>query len=163
MPSSFWTLLTTNVGNTSYVDKLARLTLAENLKKVIAASGLNRTAWANSRKLDVKAVERAVKGLNAPRLDFVEELARACQLEPWQLLHPKGAEGVDPAVSTTPVLSDDVLDLARQINEIVNNDPDELRRKWAFRMMSLAVAEPARTAEKTLELVLTLTRELQPN
>lgn len=105
-----WTLLTRHVGNNPDVDKRARTTLAANLKRVIERSEMTRTAWATSKKLDVKAVERAAKGLHAPRLDFVEELAAACGMEAWQLLREDAGEGA--------ALRREVLEIAQALNKL---------------------------------------------
>lgn len=113
LASPNWTLLTCYVGNTLDVDKRARKTLAANLDAVISASGLTRTGWATSKRLDVKAVERVTKELHAPRLDFLEELAVAAGMETWQLLHPQGR-----AASEEPNLSPDALRIARQLDAI---------------------------------------------
>lgn len=90
-PSPIWTLLTDSVGNNLGMDKLARSILAENLSAVIAKSGYTRSGWALAKRLDekgVKAVERVVKVMHPPGLEFIEKLAVLCEVEPWQLLHP---------------------------------------------------------------------------
>lgn len=128
-PNRSWTLLTFHVGNNPGVDKLARTTLAANLNAAIKRSGQKtRNAWALSKKLDVKAVERAAKGLHAPRLDFVEELAAACDLQPWQLLHPEG-----PGAGTG--LSPEALEIARRLDRIT----DPKWHKYALAACRLAV------------------------
>lgn len=57
-------------------------------------------------------------------------------------------------------LDPDILDLARQINDVVNNSPDPRRRQWAMQLMTLAATtDRPKTMEETFELARTLSRE----
>lgn len=115
----------------------------ENLTKLRTAAGVGSSAVS-----DIQEKRRSVG------LDVVEKIAVVLEVQPWQLLHPEGAP-MGPSVA----LSDDVLDLAVQINEIVNHDPDERRRKWAFAMLNLAVTPPPKSPGQTAELMLRLLQE----
>ena len=133
-------MLTCVVGNNPLVDKLARTVLAQNLSAIIRRSGMSRHAWATSKKLDVKAVERATKGLHAPRLDFLEELAAACGVETWQLLHPAQEYAQIPAA---------IMDIARGLAAI----EDERERNLAISMCTRlayreAEGQPVQTEEE---------------
>ena len=62
--------------------------LAENLRRLRDAEGLSTRAWALSRGLDVKLIERLIKNSHAVSLDKLEEVAQACGLQAWHLLIP---------------------------------------------------------------------------
>ena len=63
-----------------------RAILAANLRRMIQVSGLSLRAWALARELDVRMIDRLSKGENAVTLDKIDEIAKACGLQPWQLL-----------------------------------------------------------------------------
>lgn len=50
-------------------------------------------AWALGKDLDVRMIDRLVKGQHAVTLDTLEKIADACGLKPWHLL----LEDLDPA------------------------------------------------------------------
>ena len=91
--------------------------LAENLSRLIEASGLSLRAWAQGKGLDVKLVERLAKNSHAVTLDKLEDVAKAVGLQAWQLLLPD----VDPDNPPTASLTADdkaLLDrLRRALNE----------------------------------------------
>ena len=67
--------------------------LASNLRRIIDADtppGVKPSvrAWAMGRKLDVRMIDRLVKGENAVTLDKLAEIAEACGMKPWHLLLP---------------------------------------------------------------------------
>lgn len=70
---------------------------AQNLAAVIAATGQSVTAWSVQRKLQARNIQRILNGEQSPSLDSMEDIARACGLEPWQMLMP----GID--LSNPPV------------------------------------------------------------
>jgi len=43
-------------------------------------------AWALGKDLDVRMIDRLVKGQHAVTLDSLEKIASACGLKPWHLL-----------------------------------------------------------------------------
>jgi hypothetical protein len=64
----------------------SRTILADNLRRMIEAEGSSVRAWALSRKLDVRLIDRLAKGENAATLDKLEEIAEAIGCKPWHLL-----------------------------------------------------------------------------
>lgn len=74
-----------------------RATLAANLRRMIAAGTPEGekpsvNAWAQSKGLSVRLIDRLSKGEHAVTLDKLDEIAEACGLKPWQLL----LEDLDP-------------------------------------------------------------------
>jgi hypothetical protein len=75
-----------------------RAVLADNLKRLIEAESRGRDrplsirAWAMSKNLDVRMIDRLTKRQHAITLDNLEKIATACGLQPWHLLVP----GLDP-------------------------------------------------------------------
>ena len=84
--------------------------LAENLRRFRDAEGLSTRAWALSRELDVKLIERLMKNSHSVSLDKLEEVAKACGLEAWHLLIP-GVEPGDPP--DAPITTEDRALLGR--------------------------------------------------
>ena len=80
--------------------------LGDNIRAMIDKDSSSVRAWALSRKLDQKKVDRLVKAETAVSLDTLDEIAAAVGLQPWQLLVAK----LDPlhpphiAVTETEVL-----------------------------------------------------------
>jgi hypothetical protein len=68
----------------------ARAILAANLRRKIEAdqkgSRFSVRAWAMGKDLDVRLIDRLVKGQHAVQLDNIEKVAQACGLQPWHLL-----------------------------------------------------------------------------
>ena len=58
---------------------------------MIDAEGISIRAWALTRGLDVRLIDRLTKGAHAVTLDKLDEIAAACGLKPWHLL----IEGLD--------------------------------------------------------------------
>ena len=83
--------------------------LAANLRRMIdaatpAGQRPSVRAWALARELDVRMIDRLVKGEHAVTLDKLEEIADACGLKPWHLL----IEDLDPAAPPdTPISAED--------------------------------------------------------
>lgn len=72
-------------------DITPRQILARNLEKLIeaatpAGARPSRRAWALSKGLDVKLIDRLCKGENAVTIDKLAEIADACGVEAWHLL-----------------------------------------------------------------------------
>ena len=49
---------------------------------------LSVRAWAMKREVDVRLIDRLLKGEHAVKLDTLDEIARQLGLQPWQLLLP---------------------------------------------------------------------------
>ena len=74
-----------------------RQILAQNLSRLIKSDlspgeRYSVRAWAMSKGLDVRLIDRLTKGQHAVTLDKLDEIAEACGLQPWHLL----LEDVDP-------------------------------------------------------------------
>lgn len=70
-----------------------RAIVAANLKRRIEAdaprgSRISVRAWAISRGLNVRMIDRMVKGQHAVTLDKLDEIAKAAGVQPWHLLLP---------------------------------------------------------------------------
>lgn len=88
----------------------SRAILAANLRRMIDASGGSVRAWATSRGLDVRMIDRLSKGQHAVTLDKLEEIATACGLKAWHLL----IEDLDPHVTPdAPISTEERAMLAR--------------------------------------------------
>lgn len=75
-----------------------RAILADNLLRIIDAESHGREkrsirAWAMSKGLEVRMIDRMTKGEHAITLDTLDQVASACGLQAWQLLVPD----LDPA------------------------------------------------------------------
>jgi hypothetical protein len=68
-----------------------RAILAANLKRLIEhetpeGEKYSVRAWALRKELDVRLIDRLTKGEHAVTLDKLQEIADACELQPWHLL-----------------------------------------------------------------------------
>lgn len=95
----------------------SRAILAANLRKLIdhATPEGEKTSvrgWALARGLDVRLIDRLVKGENAVTLDSLEKIADACGLKPWHLLY----EDFDPAKPPAEPISADDLAAIRRVS-----------------------------------------------
>jgi hypothetical protein len=115
------TNLTSGVGNNPQMNEPTKKLLANAVTKAIEEFGGSRNAWAASKRLDVKAVERVQKASHTVGVDFMDKLARAIGVEPWQLIHP------DERYAT---LSELALEAARKLDAI--KDPSERARAYAL-------------------------------
>jgi hypothetical protein len=99
----------------------ARATLAANLKRLIEhatprGQRPSIRAWAMSKELDVRLVDRLTKGKHAVTLDKLEIIAEACGLKAWQLL----IDDLDPsALPDAPISEEDRL-LLRKIRRLLD-------------------------------------------
>jgi hypothetical protein len=115
------TNLTSGVGNNPEMREPTKKLLAHAVTKAIEEYGGSRNSWAASKRLDVKAVERVQKESHTVGVDFMDKLARAIGVEPWQLIHP------DDRYAT---LSELALEAARKLDAI--KDPTERARAYAL-------------------------------
>lgn len=92
-----------------------RAILADNLRRLIDREGrpgerMSIRAWALSRGLDVRLIDRLTKRKHAITLDKLEELAKAVDMQPWQLLFPD----LDPSSPPdSPISEEERQTLAR--------------------------------------------------
>lgn len=83
-----------------------RDTLAANINAIIdheSRNGerLSLRAWALSKGLNVRMIDRLSKKQHAITLDKLDALARACNLQAWQLLVPDLDPASPPAAEIT--------------------------------------------------------------
>ncbi len=64
-------------------------TVADNLRRVISASGMSQELWSAARSLHPRQVTRILQCEVSISLTYLSELADRCGLEPYQLLVPK--------------------------------------------------------------------------
>lgn len=84
----------------------SRAILAANLRRRIDADTLpgerqSIRAWATGKGLDVRMIDRLVKGQHAVTLDNLEKIAEACGLKPWHLLIEDLQPGATPDAPIT--------------------------------------------------------------
>jgi transcriptional regulator with XRE-family HTH domain len=70
-----------------------RSILATNIRRMISATGregapVSVRAWALSKGLETRLIDRIVKGENAVTVDTLESIAASCGVTAWQLIHP---------------------------------------------------------------------------
>lgn len=93
----------------------ARDILAQNLSRLRERDSppgelLSVRAWAQGKDLDVRMIDRLLKGQHAVTLDKLEEIAAACGLQAWHLLIPD----LDPSEPPqSPISAEDREMLAR--------------------------------------------------
>ncbi len=104
------------MSDTSIRDILARN--LQRLREHESPTGelLSVRAWAMARELDVRLIDRLLKGDNAVKLDTLDEVARALGLHAWQLL----LDDFDPEhPQTMPITESErktLADLRRLLN-----------------------------------------------
>jgi len=74
-----------------------RYVLAENLKALLAPSGMSAPELADKAKVDRKSVNNMLNARYDPRPDNVEAVARVFGLTGWQLLRPGTGGKAAPA------------------------------------------------------------------
>lgn len=99
-----------------------RATLGANLRRMIDADtppGAKPSirAWAMSRGLDVRLIDRLVKGQHAVTLDKLQELADACGLKPWHLL----IDDLDPRTPPDAPISDADREMLRKLRRLLGD------------------------------------------
>ena len=97
-----------------------RDTLAANVRRMIDAAtppGKKPSirAWALGRGLDVRMIDRLVKGKHAVTLDTLDKIADACGLQAWQLL----IADLDPAHPPDAPITDDERALLRRLQRLL--------------------------------------------
>lgn len=103
------------------VSSTSRDILAANLRRLIdAASSAGQRpsvrAWALGKGLDVRMIDRLVKGQHAVTLDKLEEIAAACGLQPWHLL----IEDLDPASPPDMPISAEDRAMLRKLRRLIS-------------------------------------------
>lgn len=103
--------------------KTPRHILADNLKRMIeraAAPGdrPSARAWAMSKRLDVRLIDRLVKADNAVTLDKLAEIAEACGLQPWQLL----IEDFDPTDPPSMPITDEERLMLKKLRRLLGSE-----------------------------------------
>ena len=99
----------------------SRAILAANLRRLIEAATLRGErpsvrAWALGKGLDVRMIDRLVKGEHAVTLDKLEQIAEACGLKPWHLLY----EDLDPADLPDAPMTPEERTLLRKLRSLLD-------------------------------------------
>ncbi len=100
-----------------------RATLARNLRKKIEldlggpGAKFSVRAWALGKELDVRLIDRLVKGQHAVTLDKLDEIAAACGLKPWQLL----LDELDPASPADAPISEPERQMLRRLRRLLGD------------------------------------------
>ena len=102
----------------------SREILAFNVRRLIDASTPSGArpsvrAWALGKGLNVRMIDRFVKGQHAITLDKLEEIAAACGVKSWQLL----LEDFDPVKPPLPPVSEDDLLVLRRLRRLLDDNP----------------------------------------
>lgn len=96
--------------------------LAANLKRMIKTEAerlgerYSVRAWAMRRELDVRLIDRLVKGQHAVTLDKLTEIAEACSLQPWMLL----IEDFDPSEPPDAPITEEERKMLRRLRKLLN-------------------------------------------
>jgi predicted transcriptional regulator len=96
-------------------------TLRENLTTVMASLSKTEPAFAKIAKIDQKTMWRVMHGGNEPTLDTVSKLAKACGIEPWQLLTPGLEPNNPPMLAAQTDRLRTVLDNIRTTKESIED------------------------------------------
>ena len=96
--------------------------LATNVRRSIEASlregdRFSVRAWAMSRGLQVRMIDRLIKGEHAVTLDTLTEIADACGLKPWHLL----IEDLDPDHPPDAPISEEERQLLRRLRRLLTD------------------------------------------
>ena len=101
----------------------SRATLAANLRRMIeratpAGERASVRAWALGKGLDVRMIDRLVKGQHAVTLDTLEKIAEACGLKPWHLL----LEDLDPSAAPPDApISEEERAMLRKLRRLLSD------------------------------------------
>lgn len=93
--------------------------LRVNLSRVIVHSGLTEPQFAKRAKVDQKTVWRVLRGDNEPSLEILSKLAKACGMEPWQMLTPELEPNNPPLLAAQSERLKLVLDNIRNTKEAI--------------------------------------------
>jgi hypothetical protein len=96
-----------------------RAILAANLTRMIEAADLSVRAWAMSKGLDVRMIDRLTKGEHAVTLDKLELIADACGLKPWHLL----LEDLAPNEAPQPPMTEAERQLLARLRKLIETSP----------------------------------------
>ena len=96
-----------------------RAILAHNLRRMIEAEDLSVRAWAMSKGLDVRMIDRLAKGEHAVTLDKLELIANACGLQPWHLL----LEDLPPNQVPQPPMTEAERQLLGRLRNLLTQNP----------------------------------------
>lgn len=101
-----------------------RAILAANLRKRINAdtppgARFSVRAWALGKDLDVRMIDRLVKGQHAVTLDNLDKIAEACGLQAWHLL----LEDLDPSSPPDAPISEDERAMLRRLRKLLDATP----------------------------------------
>lgn len=100
----------------------ARAILAANIRRRIEADAPKggRTsirAWATGKGLDVRLIDRLVKGQHAVTLDNLERIAEACGLKTWHLL----IEDLPPGETPDAPISEEERAMLRKLRRLLDS------------------------------------------
>ncbi|MBK8527890.1 MAG: hypothetical protein IPL57_12590 [Rubrivivax sp.] len=101
-----------------------RAILAANLRKRINAdtppgAKFSVRAWATGKGLDVRMIDRLVKGQHAVTLDNLDKIAEACGLKAWHLL----LDDLDPASTPDAPITEDERAMLRRLRKLLDVSP----------------------------------------
>lgn len=96
-----------------------RAILAQNLRRMIEAADLSVRAWAMSKGLDVRMIDRLAKGEHAVTLDKLELIADACGLQPWHLL----LDDLEPNQTPQPPMTEAERQLLARLRNLLSQAP----------------------------------------
>jgi hypothetical protein len=104
-------------------DPTSRAILAANLRRRIEADAPNGgrmsiRAWATGKGLDVRLIDRLVKGQHAVTLDNLEKIADACGLKPWHLL----VEDLEPGATPDAPITEEERAMLRRLRRLIGVD-----------------------------------------
>lgn len=74
-------------------------------------------AWAQGKGLDVRMIDRLVKGQHAVTLDNLEKIADACGLKPWHLL----LEDLDATKPPEATVTEEDRALLRKLRQLLGD------------------------------------------
>lgn len=94
--------------------------LAANLRRMIErdtpkGEKPSIRAWALGKELDVRMIDRLVKGQHSVTLDKLTEIADACGLKPWHLL----IEDLDLAAAPDAPISEEDRKLLQRLRRLL--------------------------------------------
>lgn len=98
----------------------SRDVLGKNLWKLVEADARpdgkpSIRGWAMRRGLDVRLIDRLVKGKHAVTLDNLEKIAEACNLKPWHLL----LEDFEPGTEVDVPISKEDRAMLRKLRKLL--------------------------------------------
>ena len=101
----------------------SRAILAANLRTLIDAAAprggrASVRAWALGKGLDVRLIDRLVKGQHAVTLDNLEKVAEACGLKTWQLL----IEDLDPAAPPDAPITEEERSMLKRLRRLLDSE-----------------------------------------